>query len=105
MRRRLAEVLERGGKKHETEIKVRCFTDKGKPYKPKYDEWVAFDDAGRLRPLPDAAASDDGESSSNSIPDLVPPPPPPRLPELWLALAARFEAVGGVERQGHRHYL
>ena len=93
-------MLERGGKKHETEIKVRCFNDKGKPYKPKYDEWIAFDDAGRLRPLPDGGGGDDdANSSSNLMSDDV-APPPPQLPELWLALAARFEAVGGLTTDG-----
>lgn len=97
-------MLERGGKKHETEIKVRCFNDKGKPFNKKYDEWISFDDADRLRPLRSADDANDADGApaeeEPGLPEDALPTPPARLPELWLALVTQFEVAGGFTADG-----
>ena len=37
-------MVEREGKKHAGEIKVRCLKDTGKEFAKKHDEWLKFDD-------------------------------------------------------------
>ena len=101
-------MVERGGGGgHENEVKVRCFDEKkGKPFNKKYDEWIAFDDTERLRAVGGGSSPEAAEAPVEGLP----PPPKPsggggggdgrQLPELWLALVARFEAVGGLSTVG-----
>ena len=37
-------MVEREGKKHAGEIKVRCLKDTGKEFAKKHDEWLKFGD-------------------------------------------------------------
>ena len=58
---------------------------------------------GRTAPRMDNGGGTDvaaDDSEADSPVEGLPPPPPPKLPELWLALVARFEAVGGLTADG-----
>ena len=95
-------MVKRGGPKHETEIKARCFKDNGDPFKPKFDEWFAFADPEQVRlPASDPAPAESAAAAEAAAAAAEAAAAPVSIgggavPDLWLAFAARFEAVGGL---------